>query len=109
MKIVELLVENYTQQLEVDLDNLIVAAKARGIDHLKTDELVTQMVQMGYDVNPNSLMTIISNNPAIQTATPMDIQLTPTDDAGLTGAEDPEQSAEKVSQMARKEAERSIK
>ena len=109
MRIVELLVENYTQDMESDLDNLIVAAKARGINQLKTSELVTQMVQLGYDINPNSLMTIISNNPAIQTATPMDIQLVPPDDAGVSGADDAEQTQDKVAQMARKEAERSLR
>jgi len=107
MKIVELLVENYTEQLRSDLDNLIVAAKARGITNISTNELVAQMQKMGYDVNPNSLMTVISDNPSISTATPQDVQLVPPDDAGITGGT-MQDTKSQVSQLARKEADRDL-
>lgn len=107
MKIAELLVESYTEQLQSDLNNLIVSAKARGVTNLSTQDIVAQMEQMGYQITPNSLMTIISDNPAISTATPQDVQLTPPDDAGHTSGTG-EETQSQVSQLARKEAEKNL-
>jgi hypothetical protein len=101
MKIVELLVEGYSEQLEVDLNDLLAAAKGRDAEFVSTDQLVSSLVSMGHNVNSNSIMTVLKGNSFVQSATPDQVQLKRDDEAGVSGDEDSREDNEmRVSQMA---------
>lgn len=96
------LLEDYNQNLESDLNNLLVAAKGNGAQQVETKSIVDQLYGMGYSVDVNSIMSLLSNNPAVMNATPEMITMVTPDGqtAGQgTGAQD---SASRVSDMASK-------
>lgn len=93
--------ENYTQELEMCLNDLLASAKGRGLDQISTDFLVKQMSDMGYEVNQNSILTLLQNNPFVVSATPDIVDLEQQDAAGVMGDEGTEvDSEDKVDQMA---------
>lgn len=110
MKLVEILIEGYSQQIESDLQDLLAAAKSRGMDNVPTELLVGQLVSMGHNVNNNSIMTMLNGNPFVQSASPDAVNLKPDDGAGVSGDAEAEQdNEERVSQMAQQAADSSIK
>lgn len=96
------LLEDYNQSLESDLSNLLIAAKGNGAQEVKTQDIVDQLYKMGYSVDINSVIPMLSNNPAVMNATPEMVSMTTPDGASAgdeTGGQD---SASKVSDMAAK-------
>jgi hypothetical protein len=94
----------YNQNLESDLTNLLVGAKASGAKDVKTAALVKQLYSMGYSIDANSVLPLLSRNPAVLNATPDMITLTPpegTMDVGQPGGQT-QDSASQVSDMAQK-------
>lgn len=101
MKIKELLIENYTAELETTLNDILAAAKGQGLDNISTDVLVQQMQSMGYEVSVNSIMALLQDNPFVVSATPDSVDLEPVDGAGVMGDEDTSANSEdRVDQMA---------
>ena len=98
MRAREVLQEDYNQSLQSDLDNLLVGAKANGATEVDTKAVVDQMYAMGYAVDVNSIVSLLSQNPVVTSATPETIMLSQPN-AG-TGSED--DSASHVKDMARK-------
>lgn len=98
MRAREILEENYTQSLETDLNNLLVGAKGSGANEINTEDLVAQLRDMGYAVDSNSIMRLLSINPIVLNATPTVIRLDSAGPTGSTGATD--DSAAQVSDMA---------
>lgn len=102
MRARELLDENYNQNLESDLTNLLVAAKASGATEVNTQDVIIQLQGMGYSVDENSIMSLLSRNPAVLNATPTIIKFTSPDGInpgqGATGKD----AAARVSAMAQK-------
>jgi hypothetical protein len=74
MRLKELLSEDYNQDLLMDLNNLLVAARAAGAKEIKTTDLVNQMQSMGYSVGTNSLLDLLSDNSVVANMTPDIIQ-----------------------------------
>lgn len=95
---------NYNQSLESDLNNLLVGAKASGAQNIETNAIVQQLYGMGYAVDVNSIMTLLSNNPAVMNATPEQITMTPPEGSaqGSAGGDGTQDSASRVSDMAQK-------
>ena len=103
MRAREILQEDYNQSLQSDLNNLLVAAKANGVQQLKTQDIVDQLYGMGYSVDINSIMSLLSNNPTIMNATPEMITMTSPEGASDAAAGTSDQdSASRVSDMAAK-------
>jgi hypothetical protein len=98
MRAKEILYEDYNQRLESDLNNLLIGAKGNGAQDINTQDLANQLQQMGYAVDPNSLMTLLQNNPSITNATPDSITLASPEGAEA-GQED--DSASHVQDMAK--------
>lgn len=102
MRAREILEENYNQNLESDLSNLLVGAKGNGAQEINTRDLVAQLHGMGYAVDENSIMTLLSRHPAVLNATPQMIKLLGPEGT-MPGGGDPNQdSASRVSDMASK-------
>jgi len=103
MRARELLQEDYNQNLESDLTNLLIGAKGIGSQQIDTQQLVDQLYKMGYAVDVNSIMSLLSNNPVVMNATPEMIQLTAPEGSAQGGAPGVAQdSAAQVSDMAQK-------
>lgn len=103
MRAREIIQENYQESLESDLGNLLIGAKGSGAQEVNTQHLVTQLHSMGYAVDVNSIMPLLSRNPVVLNATPQSIKLTPPEGstpAGSSGSA--EDSASQVSDMAAK-------
>lgn len=96
------LFENYNQSLESDLNNLLVGAKGNDVQQVRTQDVVDQLYSMGYSVDINSIMTILSDNPIVMNATPQMINLTAPESSASTETSAGEDSALKVSDMAAK-------
>lgn len=97
MRARELLEENYNQSLESDLSNLLISAKGAGASQLQTDDLVNQMHDMGYSVSVNSLIPLLSNNPAVSNVTPEFITFAEPEGVSPDAVDD---SAARVKDMA---------
>ncbi len=97
--------DNYNQSLESDLENLLVGAKGSGATEVNTNDVVKQLYAMGYSVDSNSIMSLLSRNPSVLNATPQSITLTPPDGsagAPQQGGGQTQDSAAQVSDMAQK-------
>jgi hypothetical protein len=99
MRAREILQEDYNQNLESDLSNILVGAKGSGASEVNTQAVVDQLYLMGYAIDINSIMSLLSNNPVVQNATPEMINLTQPDGASA-GEDNEEDSAEHVAKMA---------
>lgn len=99
MRAKEFLFEDYNQQLESDLNNLLIGAKGNGAPNINTSALANQLQKMGYSVDVNNLMPLLQNNPAVANATPESITLASPEGEVAGQAQD---SASKVGDMAQK-------
>lgn len=100
MRAREILEENYNQSLETDLGNLIIATKGAGAQEINTEDLVSQLSNMGYAVNVNSIMGLLSRNPSVLNATPTIVRFTPPEGAPQGGSDPSKDAAAQVSDMA---------
>jgi hypothetical protein len=98
MRARELLQEDYNESLESDLNNLLVGAKGNGAQQVMTKSVVSQLYKMGYSIDVNSILPLLTNNPIVSNATPETIVLNPPE--GAENANNGEDNAEKVSDMA---------
>lgn len=102
MRLKEILEEDYNQNLESDLNNLLIAAKGAGKQEIKTQDLVDRLVAMGYTVNVNSLMPLLSANPTVLNATPSMIGLSGPEGTSAGPRSSGQDSAAKVADLASK-------
>lgn len=107
MRAREILDEDYDQNLESDLSNLLIGAKGAGSQEVNTQDLVAQLTNMGYSVDINSLMLLLSRNPAVSNATPTVVSMTTTPDAEA-GNDQSQDSDAIVSGMAQKAAQKAM-
>jgi hypothetical protein len=119
MRAREFLQENYNKSLDSDLNNILVRAKASGSTDINTRYVVKQLDRMGYSVNVNSIMQLLSNNPVVLNATPEMIKLTKPDGASAEDnidaepdtdsiADKEQENADHVSNMAQTAAKKQI-
>lgn len=99
MRAREILDEDYNQSLDSDLNNLLIGAKGNGAQNIQTQALVTQLQNMGYSVDANSLMSLLQDNPNIMSSTPENITLTGPENAEMGTTQD---NAARVGDMAQK-------
>lgn len=102
MRAREILEENYNQSLESDLNNLIIGAKGNGAEEISTQDVVAQLQGMGYSVDQNSIMSLLSRSPVVLNATPQMITLKGPEGAMPAGGDPAQDSAARVSDMASK-------
>lgn len=102
MRAREILDEDYNQSLESDLNNLLISAKGAGAQDIETQAVVIQLQGMGYSVDENSIMQLLSRNPAVMNATPTMIRMSNPEDAAQAGGDPAQDTAAKVSDMASK-------
>lgn len=100
MRAREILDEHYNQSLESDLNNILIGAKGSGAQEINTQALVTQLSSMGYSVDANSILYLLSQNPGVLNATPTVVKLAGPggESSGAEGAV--QDTAAKVSDMA---------
>lgn len=98
MRAREILEENYSESLESDLTNLLIGAKGAGAQEVETGDIVNQLYAMGYSVDVNSVLPLLSNNPAVMNATPEMIRFTQPE--GMAQGPGGDDSADQVSDMA---------
>jgi len=105
MRLFELL-ESYTGELQIDLKDLLISAKARGIDDIETDLIVQQLTNMGYSVSAESLLSMLEKEPMVNSADTSKISLT---DVSPVVAGSKNDSEQKVIDLAQKAAKKGIK
>jgi hypothetical protein len=98
MRAREIIQEDYNQSLDSDLTNLLVGAKGNGVEQVRTEDIVSQLYNMGYSVDVNSILPLLANNPLVTNATPESIVLTAPE--GAENANSGQDSAEQVGDMA---------
>jgi len=94
------LFEDYTQQLESDLNNLLIGAKGSGATNVSTQAVVNQLQGMGYSVDVNSIITALQGNPIVTGVNPQTIQFTSPEASSSAGQT--QDSAGRVGDMAQK-------
>lgn len=100
MRLKEILSEDYNQDLLMDLNNLLIAAKATGAQEIKTGDLINRLQAMGYSVGINSLLDLLSDNAVVSNMTPDIIRFAETEP--VSGNKSDVDSAEKVKSLAAK-------
>lgn len=118
MRAWELLTEGERPDVESDLEDLLIAAKANDLTDLNVEDLVDQLNDMGHSVTPDSLISMIDELELelIDTATLNTVKLkghtVDDDDDGETfDSTDDEWDEEEVSSenIARKSAMKKVK
>ncbi len=104
MRAREILQEDYNESLESDLNNILVGAKGSGSTNINTRDVVDQLYQMGYSININSIMPLLSNNPVVLNATPEMIKLTEPDGASAEDNIDVETNIDSVADKEEEDA-----
>ena len=102
MRAREILDEDYSQNLQSDINNLLIAAKGFKAQNIPTQQLVDILASSGYSVTADSVLGLLQNNPIISSATSDEITLAQSDAMpGDNQGEEPVDSAAKVKDMAR--------
>lgn len=92
--------DDYNNNLQSDLTNLLIGAKGSGATEVDTNAVVRRLYDMGYSVSNDSIVPLLSNNPVVMNATPEMITFS-SGDGSMQNSEDPsDNSAEKVDKMA---------
>lgn len=102
MRAREILDEDYHQSLESSLNDYLVGAKGAGMQQIDTSKLVAQLQGMGFSVDENSIIPLLSNNPSVANATPSIIQLIGNEGVASSGDSSEQDSAARVRDMAQK-------
>jgi imidazole glycerol phosphate synthase subunit HisF len=112
MKILEVVMteDDYSQNLEDDITNLLVAISAEGIGEVDMDQLKTDLQNMGYTIDTKSLFNIVSNLPVVSNASYNKIELvTDVDTSGDDPAQDTEDDDQKtVDDLADKQVKKDL-
>ena len=112
MKILEVVMteDDYSQNLEDDITNLLVAISAEGIGEVDMDQLKTDLQNMGYTIDTKSLFNIVSNLPVVSNASYNKIELvTDVDTSGEDPAQDTEDDDQKtVDDLADKQVKKDL-
>jgi hypothetical protein len=112
MKILEVVMteDDYSQNLEDDITNLLVAISAEGIAEVDMDQLKTDLQNMGYTIDTKSLFNIVSNLPVVSNASYNKIELvTDVDTSGDDPAQDTEDDDQKtVDDLADKQVKKDL-
>ena len=112
MKILEVVMteDDYSQNLEDDITNLLVAISAEGIGEVDMDQLKTDLQNMGYTIDTRSLFNIVSNLPVVSNASYNKIELvTDVDTSGDDPAQDTEDDDQKtVDDLADKQVKKDL-
>jgi len=101
MRARELLEENYSDSLKSELNNILIGAKGAGAKEVSTDDVVTQLYNMGYAVDVDSLLPMLNDNSVVMTATPEMINFTAPEGTS-SGPGRVADSAARVGDMAQK-------
>jgi hypothetical protein len=110
MRAREIIQEDYQESLDSDLSNILVGAKGSGATDINTEDLVLQLRGMGYSVNKNNIMVLLSRNPLVLNATPESVHLTEPEGSGEMNTDTSKQdNADRVTDMAIKAAKNSKK
>jgi hypothetical protein len=102
MRARELLDEDYNQNLNSAIGNVLEFAKAREMTEIPMDALVSKLQASGFSVSPGSLMTLLQGNVMVTNVTPDSVTLD-SGEAGPLPSQDQDQgqdSAEHVSDLA---------
>ena len=94
----ELLDEDYHQNLESDLNNLLIGVKGNGVTRIPTQKLVDKMQQSGYSVSADSLMLLLQDNPVVANVSQEFVELAAPESSD--GCDQTQDSASQVSDMA---------
>ena len=113
MRAWELLTEGEKPDVESDLEDLLIAAKASGLEDIEVEDLVDQLNDMGHSVTPDSLVTMIDEleNEIVSTVTLNTIQLrshTADVEAGEDGEFEDEDEVDSAD-LAKRSAMKSVK
>ena len=107
MKIRELLRESSTPQITQDLQDLLISIKGRGVDSVDTTTVVNQLSRMGHSATTDTVLQVIAEMPMAVSADESTITLG-DEPADVGGEESADDSADKVSKMAKKAADKEL-
>lgn len=100
---------DYVNEIESALSDLLASAKANGSTEIPTEFIVSTLNGSGYNVDIESIMNILSENPFVQVATSDVVTLVDPDGAGVSGdGAAAETNRDRVRALAQKAAGRDI-
>ena len=111
MKIRELLRESEQDQLAQDLQDLLARLKGSGKNSIDTESVVSQLARMGHTVTPETIMQLVAEVPMHVVADQQTISVDTTNinnDSGSGSDDTTDDSAQKVSRMAKKAADKEL-
>ncbi len=110
MRAFEFLTEDYNNDLETDLNNLLVSAKGSGATSVQLPKIINQLRNSGYAVGIEGIMNLLQDNPMVLNITDQEVTLDtdnpamdsePTDsDMSTPNDQSAHDSSEKVSGLA---------
>ena len=107
MLIEEIINENeYTDELYNDVINLLIVTADEGIREIKTENLLNDLLEMGYSVDEQTILDLLDNVDIVQIANDDTIKISVTDGEHLVGADSEELGAKTVDRLAQKEISR---
>lgn len=99
MRAREFINEDYTQDLESTLNNLLTGVKGNGVSRVPTTKLVNKMQQSGFSVSIDSLMLLLQDNPMVSNVSQEFVELE-APDSSIDPTGQTQDSASQVSDLA---------
>ena len=104
-----LLIESIGSQEESDLNDILASAKAHGITSVPTKTLVNTMLGMGHNINDNSILLLLKNNPYVENATSERVTLKTDDLSAVSNGNEENSDESSIEKLAQQTAEKDIK
>ena len=107
MKLIEILTENYANELETAVNDLIITAKGTGIESIPTNKIISQLNNMGFTVSKNTILDLLNKVKGIDSATLDTVDL--VKDMEMSTGHDDEKNKDTVDRLAKKTAKKDLK
>ena len=107
MRIAEILQEShYTDELQNDITNLLIAVAEDGIFKVETQNLLNDLQNMGYSIDEESILDVLDTIGIVRDANPETIDISLSDSDAFVGADKEEIAADTVDRLSKKELKR---
>jgi hypothetical protein len=108
MRLFELYENDYNEDLRSEVITLLTAVSAEGISEISTQNLLNDLEQQGFAVDAESLLLLLGDMEIVSTATDEKITISTIDADHMVGAQTDDVKADRVDNMASKQATKDI-
>jgi riboflavin synthase alpha subunit len=108
MRFRDLIVEDYADDLQSEIINLLTAVSVHGVIEVDTTSLLTDLKMAGYSVDISTLLQVLDQIKIVKTATADTINISTDDTNKMVGANAKTMQKDRVANLAKKKSKQDI-